>query len=616
MGCDVSDQDERTDRMRDRATRDALTGLLNRSEFEREFERERAAMRADARHALIFIDLEGVRGINQDHGWPAGDEVLRRMAGVIRASVGVCGTAGRVAGCHFMVLMKDRPLQRGVEFAEQLARTIEHSSVVERGTKLGVSVWIGVVEVGHGSPGLAECWGAASRAAQLARVEAGSSRERVRSGVRIAEVPQARHHAVEASARACAEQDVAGESPDPVQQMLYQASHDALTGLLNRREFEWRVRESIDATRAGGQRAVLCHLDLDRFKTVNDECGHMTGDALLRELADAIRRTVPEAGSVARTGGDEFGILLSDCSLETATQIAEEVVRAVADHRFVWQERSFELTVSVGLVEISSESGSLVDVLCTAETICDLAKQQGGGRVCDHSAIEEAAVRQRAEMRLLKRLQSALEENGFELRARPIASVDGDLASSPGLEVVLILKDENGAPIAPSEFMSTAELFGLMRHVDRWVVQTAFAALSRGAVQLPVGRTLTIRLSGQSLCDATLLCFVVDCFDRTGVTPDRICFEVAEESIASNIEHARRFMGVLLTMGCRFALYIDRQGVIPPVDIKCLRCHYIRFDGDWLRDVASDKVNRAELDATVELARSLGVQVIVGPGED
>jgi diguanylate cyclase (GGDEF)-like protein len=317
----------------------------------------------------------------------------------------------------------------------------------------------------------------------------------------------------------------------------------------------------IESARASGRRSVVCYLDLDRFKTVNDECGHMAGDALLCELAAAIRRIVPESGSVARLGGDEIGILLSNCPIERATQIADEVVRTVANQRFTWEDRSFGLTASVGLVEFSSESGSLVDVMCTAETFCDLAKQQGGGRVCDQSASDAAAARRRAEIRWLKRLQSALEGNGFELHLEPTVAAAGDLASSPGLEVVLLLKDENGATIAPDEFTPTAERFGLMPHVDRWVVQTAFAALSRGAVQLPAEGRLTIRLSPQSLGDAAFLDFMVDSFDRTGVTPDRICFEVPDEPVMSNLEHARRFMGVLQTMGCRFGIDDVGRGV-------------------------------------------------------
>ncbi len=538
----------------DGATHDTLTGLLNRGEFERRFEHERAAMRADAQHVLALIDLEGVRGINQDHGWPAGDEVLRQVAEVIRASVGACGTAGRVAGCHFMVLMKDTSLQQGVELADELARSIVALRVDWRGATVGVSVWIGVVEIGHESPGLEECWGAAFRAAQLAWVKARSSGERARSGVRIAEVPPEPDRAAEASVMAGAEKDVVSESPDQVQQMLYQASHDALTGLLNRREWERRLQESIEAARAGGRRFVVGYLDLDRFQAVNNACGLMAGDALMRELAAAIQRTVLESSSVARLGSDKFGILLSDGSLEDARQITNEVVRAVADHRFVWEDRSFELTASVGLVEIWSESGSLVEVMCTAGTFCALAKQQGGGRVCSYSGSDEAPDRQQAEIRWLKLLQSALEEGGFGLHVQPVVSADGDPASSPGLEVVPTLKDENGAMLAPSEFMPTAERYRLMPHVDRWMVQTAFAALSRGAFELPPGRMLFISLSGQSLGDASFLDFVVDSLDRTGVAPERVCFEVAEGSTTSNVENARRFMGVLHGMGSRFGI--------------------------------------------------------------
>ncbi len=398
-------------------------------------------------------------------------------------------------------------------------------------------------------------------------------------------------------------------------QMSYQASHDALTGLVNRREFELRLQGALESAHGGGQRHVLCYLDLDRFKAVNDECGHTAGDSMLREVAALIKDAVRDSDTVGRLGGDEFGILLAGCPLEKARQIADDVVRAVADYRFVWKDKIFNIGVSVGLVEVSRESGSIEDIIGAADSACYVAKKQGG-HVHVYSARDEAAARQRGEIHWLQLLQTALKNGGFELHAQPIVAVDDQQTTGPGLEVLLRLKDEAGATIAPGEFMVAAERYRLMPHVDRWVVQTALAALGRGAVRLPAGRSLCINLSGQTLGDAAFLEFVVDCLDRTGVAPDRVCFEVTENSVITNIEHARRFIGVLHGMGCRFALDDFGRGLSSFANLKNLSLDYLKIDGYFIHNLASDNVNQAMVTAMIKLARSLNFQVIAEQVED
>jgi len=398
-------------------------------------------------------------------------------------------------------------------------------------------------------------------------------------------------------------------------QMSYQASHDALTGLVNRREFERRLQEALESAHGAAQRHVLCYLDLDRFKAVNDECGHTAGDNMLREVAALIKDAVRDSDTVGRLGGDEFGILLVGCPLEKARQIADDVVRAVADYRFVWKDKIFNIGVSVGLVEISRESGSIEDLIGAADSACYVAKQQGG-HVHVYSARDEAAARSRGEIHWLQQLQSALKDGRFELHAQTIAPVDGQPASGPGLEILLRLKDESGVSVAPGEFMKAAERYRLMPHVDRWVVQTALAALGRGAVKLPSGRSMCINLSGQTLGDSAFLEFVVDCLDRTGVAPDRICFEVTENSVITNIEHARRFIGVLHGMGCEFALDDFGRGLSSFANLKNLSLDYVKIDGYFIRNLASDTVNQAMVTAMIKLARSLNFRVIAEHVED
>lgn len=398
-------------------------------------------------------------------------------------------------------------------------------------------------------------------------------------------------------------------------QMSYQASHDALTGLVNRREFENRLQEALESAQAGGHRHVLCFLDLDRFKAVNDECGHTAGDNMLREVAALIKDAVRDSDTVGRLGGDEFGILLVGCPLEKARQIADDVVRAVADYRFVWKDKIFNIGVSVGLVEISRESGSIEDAISAADSACYVAKKQGG-HVHVYSARDEAAARSRGEIHWLQQLQAALKDGRFELHAQPIVPVDPAGTSGPALEVLLRLKDEDGVAVTPAEFMRAAERYRLMPHVDRWVVQTALAALGRGAVRLQPGRSLCINLSGQTLGDSAFLEFVVDCLDRTAVAPDRICFEVTENSVITNIEHARRFIGVLHGMGCQFALDDFGRGLSSFANLKNLQLDYLKIDGYFIRNLASDTVNQAMVTAMIKLARSLNFRVIAEHVED
>ena len=398
-------------------------------------------------------------------------------------------------------------------------------------------------------------------------------------------------------------------------QMSYQASHDALTGLVNRREFENRLQEALESAQAGGHRHVLCFLDLDRFKAVNDECGHTAGDNMLREVAALIKDAVRDSDTVGRLGGDEFGILLVGCPLEKARQIADDVVRAVADYRFVWKDKIFNIGVSVGLVEISRESGSIEDAISAADSACYVAKKQGG-HVHVYSARDEAAARSRGEIHWLQQLQAALKDGRFELHAQPIVPVDPAGTTGPALEVLLRLKDEDGVAVTPAEFMRAAERYRLMPHVDRWVVQTALAALGRGAVRLQPGRSLCINLSGQTLGDSAFLEFVVDCLDRTAVAPDRICFEVTENSVITNIEHARRFIGVLHGMGCQFALDDFGRGLSSFANLKNLQLDYLKIDGYFIRNLASDTVNQAMVTAMIKLARSLNFRVIAEHVED
>jgi diguanylate cyclase (GGDEF)-like protein/PAS domain S-box-containing protein len=399
-------------------------------------------------------------------------------------------------------------------------------------------------------------------------------------------------------------------------QMSYQATHDALTGLVNRREFERRLEEAVEVGHRGDGQHVLCYLDLDRFKVVNDTSGHLAGDSMLREVAKLLRDAVRDSDTVGRLGGDEFGMLLIGCPLEKARQIADDVCRAVGDHRFVWRDRIFNIGVSVGLVEISRESGTLEELLTAADSACYVAKKQGSGRVAVYSARDEALARHTGEIQWLQKLQGALKESRFQLFYQPIVPAHGTDGGGPAMEVLVRLQEEDGHQVPPAEFVRAAERYQLMGLVDRWVVQTTLAALGRGAIPISSDRCVAINVSGQTLADSQFLEFVVECLDSTGVTPAQVCFEISETAVVANLDDARRFVGVLHGMGCQFALDDFGSGMGSFSNLKSLPMDYLKIDGSFIRNLARDSVNQAMVTAMIKLARTLNFKVIAEQVED
>jgi len=399
-------------------------------------------------------------------------------------------------------------------------------------------------------------------------------------------------------------------------QMSYQATHDALTGLVNRREFERRLDEATESARRGEAAHMLCYLDLDRFKIVNDTSGHLAGDSMLREVAKLLREAVRDSDTVARLGGDEFGMLLVGCPLDKARQIADDVCRSIATYRFVWHDRVFNIGVSIGLIEIGREAGTVEQLLAAADSACYTAKKEGAGRVSVYSSRDEALARSTGEIEWLQKLQSAIKEERFALYYQPIVTAYGNESEGPSMEVLLRMIDEAGAEIAPLEFVGAAERYRLMATVDRWVVQTTLVALSRNAFQLARDRSVAINISAQTLADPSFLEFVVECLDHTGVSPDQVCFELTESAVVGNMEHARRFVGVLHGMGCKFTIDDFGSGVASFSSLKNLPLDYLKLDGSFMRNLARDSVSQTMVTAMIKLARTLNFKIIAEQVED
>jgi diguanylate cyclase (GGDEF)-like protein len=394
------------------------------------------------------------------------------------------------------------------------------------------------------------------------------------------------------------------------QRISYQASHDALTGLVNRGEFERRLDQALEQVRAEGVSHVLCYMDLDRFKAVNDTCGHLAGDNMLREIAALIKEQVRDSDVVARLGGDEFAMLLIRCPLEKARQIADDVCAAVRDYRFTWQDKIFTVGISIGLVEVGRDSGSIKDLLSAADSACYVAKQQGRGRVHVYSSRDEVSARQRGDIQWLRLLQTALRENRFQIYTQPIIATAGRVRTGPAAEVLLRLTDDEGRLVQPRQFIQAAERYQLMPAIDRWVVQTTLAAIGQGTIRLPDDRSCTINLSGQSLAEDGFLEFVVDCLDHSHVAPHRVCFEVSEAAVVDRLDQARRFVAVLHGMGCQFGLDDFGHGVGSFTTLRELSIDFLKLDGVYTRDLSRGSLNWQVVSAVTGMARILRFKVI------
>lgn len=401
-----------------------------------------------------------------------------------------------------------------------------------------------------------------------------------------------------------------GELRGLTRQMSYQATHDPMTGLINRREFERRLDEAMDSAHSEEAVHMLFYMDLDRFKAVNDSCGHLAGDNMLREVAPLIKDQVRDSDFVGRLGGDEFGALLIGCPIEKARQIAMDICNAIADYRFVWKDKIFNIGISIGLVEISHVSGTVQDLMSAADSACYVAKQEGRGRVHIYSARDEAIARERGDIQWLRELQSALHEDGFELAVQPIIAMTSGADSGPALEILIRLPDGRGRAPDTADFLRPAERYQLMPQIDRWVVNATLSAISGGELKLAGQRSCAINLSGQTIADEAFLGFVVEALDRTGVSPSSICFEVTEKAILANIQQAQRFIEVLHGIGCEFSLDDFGSGMGSFASLKHLPIDYLKIDGMYTRNLQTDEVNQEMVAAMIKLARTMKFRVV------
>ena len=393
-------------------------------------------------------------------------------------------------------------------------------------------------------------------------------------------------------------------------EMMRLAQHDALTGLINRREFEKRLQHCLTTAHEEARLHALFYLDLDEFKVVNDTCGHLAGDEMLKQVTGLLKARLRKTDTLARLGGDEFGVLLEDTELEDARKVGDSLRAEVRSFRFAWQERIFEIGVSIGLVPITGESLDMAQVLSAADAACYVAKESGRNRIHEYQPDDSALAERYGEMQWIHRIHKAFAEHRFFLYQQTIQPMRPDAKEPPLCEIFIRMIDEDGRIASPGAFIPAAERYHLIASIDRWVVHAAFVSLACRILSHGDETCFAINLSGQSIGDEYFLEYVLEEMELTGVEPTRICFEITETAAVSNLTQAMRFIEVLRKFGCRFVLDDFGSGLSSFAYLKNLSVDFLKIDGAFVRDMVGSPVQRALVESIHQIGQVMGIRTI------
>lgn len=395
------------------------------------------------------------------------------------------------------------------------------------------------------------------------------------------------------------------------ERLSFQATHDPLTGLINRREFEARIEYALTSAKSNRREHALCYLDLDQFKVINDTCGHQAGDELLRQIATLLDGNIRSSDTLARLGGDEFGLLMEGCPLDNSQRVAETLRTAIEEFQFVWDDKRFRVGVSIGVVPINGDSASVMEVLQQADTACYAAKDMGRNRIHVYLREDEELAKRHGEMQWVTKIQAALESDEFRLYVQPIVPVlEGQGAAREHYEVLIRMRDDSGCEIPPGAFLPAAERYNLAARVDRWVLTSLLEWLGGNARELERIDMCSVNLSGLTVADETFLDFVVELFEASSVPSGKICFEITETAVISNLSQATRFIATLKDQGCLFALDDFGSGLSSFAYLKSLPVDYLKIDGMFVRDVFTDPIDKALVKSINDVGKVMGKQTI------
>ena len=405
------------------------------------------------------------------------------------------------------------------------------------------------------------------------------------------------------------------EAREASRKLAYQATHDALTGLINRREFERHVEETLQDAKTSDTNHAFCYMDLDQFKVVNDTCGHIAGDGLLVELATLIKNRVNENDTVARLGGDEFGILIRNVPLSEGRVMAEEIRNRVRDYRFMWDGQTFEVGISIGVVPIRQDTTNVAEVFSNADIACFVAKDMGRNQIHTSNLDDVEQARRHLEMQWSVRIPSALENNRFVLYFQEIAPLDVTRDEAPRCELLVRMLEDDGSLILPGRLIPAAERFRHMPEIDRWVIHNALSLIAQHGSNMGMA-AYAINLSGQSLGQEDLLDYVKREILRSGVKPNLITFEITETAAIRNVSHANRFMTELKKMGCQFSLDDFGSGLSSFGYLKMLPVDYLKIDGSFVRNMLNDEHDHSIVVAITQIAKTLNIACVAEWIED
>jgi len=392
-------------------------------------------------------------------------------------------------------------------------------------------------------------------------------------------------------------------------ELQHLAVHDTITGLFNRYEFEKRLSNLIKYSSLGSEQSIMCYLDLDQFKIVNDTSGHVAGDELLKRVAYILEQSVDTKDVVARLGGDEFGILFIGNSLKEAQVKCEYMLKAVKEYRFLWDEKIFVVGASIGLVPITRECCSLVDIIAAADEACYQAKEQGRNGVYIASNNDKQLEKRRGEMQWLSKLSEALDRDRFVLYVQPIVSISKE-EEFKHYEVLIRLKDAQNKIILPMAFIPSAERYGLMNRIDRWVIENVFLKFSELLKSTDIKYRFSINLSGITLNDKTLVDYIEKLFDLYPIPYHSICFEVTETAAVANMGVALNFINRMKELGCKVSLDDFGSGLSSFAYLQNMPVNYLKIDGAFVVDIHTNKINRAMVKSINEVGHIMGMKTI------